>query len=374
MAYNWLMHYNWQLQDWPNFTFEASKIEPLLWTYVEKAARFKGLLDALDHSQLHETELELLTREAITSSKIEGEIFSREQVMSSIQNHLGGSTAKTYIHDHRTEGLGQMMGSLRNQWSIPICEEEILTWHRMLMQGYHHLTLGEWRSGPEPMHIVSGILGDETIHFEAPPACDVPKEMEQFFGWLDSLKISFHQSPINAAVAHLYFESIHPFEDGNGRIGRALSEKILMQGLGTGKMFGISTALEAHRQEYYAALKRAQRSNEVTEWVRWFCGETLQAIDRAEQVILFVLAKSKILHVVEREANSRQQKCVNRMLQQGPQGFSGGMTAKKYQAITKASKATATRDLGDLVTLGILKGIGEGRSTHYELRLWPEPE
>ena len=108
--------------------------------------------------------------------------------------------------------------------------------------------------------------------------------------------------------------------------------------------------------------------------MRWFCGETLQAIDRAEQVILFVLAKSKILHVVEREANSRQQKCVNRMLQQGPQGFSGGMTAKKYQAITKASKATATRDLGDLVTLGILKGIGEGRSTHYELRLWPEPE
>jgi len=222
------------------------------------------------------------------------------------------------------------------------------------------------------MQIISGRIGNEDIHFEAPASENVPQEMKQFVFWYNQNKITprdLKNNLIKTSISHLYFESIHPFEDGNGRIGRAIAEKCLAESLGQPVIMSLSTAIENDKSAYYQALKTAQKSMEVTEWIYYFSQVIRDAQEQGKNLIQFTLKKTKFLDKYKSALNERQEKVVLKLLDYGIDGFEGGMSARKYKAIAKTSKATATRDLNELVKKGVLKSKGAGRGTHYELDL-----
>lgn len=367
------MKYNWQQPDWPFFRYDLEAVEDNLLLFLEKTGRIGGLLDAMPDDLQTETVVDMLVSEAIETSLIEGEYLSRPDVMSSIRNNLGLANDVKQVGDLRAKGVAELMVAARNKFAQPLSEKMIFGWHRMLMQGFLRIKTGAWRSHDEPMLVVSGAMGQEKIHFEAPPSNRVPDEMGRFIGWFNDTapggKEAIRSAPVRSAVAHLYFESIHPFEDGNGRIGRAIAEKALSQGIGRPVCFSLSQAIDVDRKAYYAALKEGQRSNEITAWLSYFVKTVLLAQENAEAQIGFTLKKTRLFDRIRGEINERQFKVVRRMLEEGPKGFEGGMSAKKYIAIAGTSKPTATRDLQDLVEKQVLVPSGGGRSTRYQLNL-----
>ena len=310
-----------------------------------------------------------MIEEALRSSSIEGEFLSRQDVMSSIKNHLG-TTPKEQVNDLRAAGIGELMTKIRKSFKNPLDQATLFDWHKTLLQGSHHISLGAWRTGDEPMRVVSGRIDNPKIHFEAPHSKEVPHQIDSFLNWFNHTKNTLNESPIKAGIAHLYFESIHPFEDGNGRIGRSISDKALAQGAGNFAMLSLSQVMEEKRNDYYGALKSAQRSNEITPWLTYFVQTSLQAQQKAEEEILFILKKARFFsQQTGHQLNPRQQKAIHRMFEVGVTGFEGGMDVRKYTSLTKTSKATATRDLQDLVSQGILAPSGKARATKYTLIL-----
>lgn len=253
-----------------------------------------------------------------------------------------------------------------DQFDQPLNESRLFEWHNLLMQGNRYINIGQWRQSASPMQIVSGAIGKETVHFEAPPSSIIPHEMQLFFNWC-KIAASTLPVPIYSAIAHLYFESIHPFEDGNGRIGRAISEKILSKGINRPVLLSLSRTIAKDRSAYYNALQKGQRSNEVTDWILYFLRTAQEAQQDAVQYIQFTLEKTRFFDQFSAHLNDRQEKVLQKMLITGWQDFEGGINAKKYASISKISKATATRDLVQLMNLGILKRVGDGRSTRYEV-------
>ena len=320
-----------------------------------------------------ETIIDIMVSEAIKTSEIEGEYLSRPDVISSIRNNLGLNKNEEKIKDKMAKGVGELMVAIRNGFSSPLTENDLLSWHKMLMNHSSRIKVGTWRTHEEPMQVVSGAMGKEKIHFEAPPSSLVPVEMKKFIKWFNDTapkgKKEIKKAPIRSAIAHLYFESIHPFEDGNGRIGRAIAEKALSQTIGRPVLLSLSQAIEANKKLYYAALEKAQRNNEITDWIKYFVNMVLEAQRQAKVSIEYSLNVTKFFDKFKNHLNERQIKVIKRMLHAEPKGFEGGMTAKKYISITKASKATATRDLQELVELKILIFQGGGRGTHYRLNL-----
>ena len=368
------MTYNWQQTDWTDFRYDLTGLQEILITLAEKFGHVSGLVKGLSENLQTETLINLMLAEAIKTSEIEGELLSRQDVMSSIRNQLGLNKPTEHIRDKRASGIAELMLDVRNTYAAPLTKEKLFQWHTMLFgQTPTQLTIGDWRSHMEPMQVISGPVGRNTIHFEAPPSSRVPHEMETFITWFNAnapegegrIKVPV----IRSAIAHLYFESIHPFEDGNGRIGRAIAEKALSQSLGYPVLLSLSNTIEKNKKQYYSALETAQKSNKITPWLEYFVNLTLDAQTDSEVQIEFILKKSKFFDRFSSALNERQTKVINRMLDEGPKGFEGGMTAKKYVAITGASKATATRDLQDLIEKGALKQIGGGRSTRYEVNL-----
>ncbi|NQU40811.1 MAG: Fic family protein [Lentisphaerae bacterium] len=363
------MEYIWQRKEWPHLQYDVASVQGKILRFTEKTGRVDGLLSTLPDALQTETIVDIMVAEAIKSSEIEGEMLSRPDVMSSIKNNLGLVARPDRIGDRRAEGMAELMVCVRNDYVQPLSRKLLFEWHTMLMKGSPRTKAGAWRRHSEPMLIVSGTIGSEHIHYEAPPSKQVPSEMKHFIEWFNRTgpgareEICF--APVRSAVAHLFFESIHPFEDGNGRMGRALSEKALSQGLGRPVLFSLSRSIDADRTGYYAALKEAQQSSEITGWLEWFVDMLLRAQAQAEADIEFTLKKTKLFTRIESQLNSRQLKAVRRMLKDGPSSFEGGMTAKKYMAITKATKPTATRDLQSLVAQAVLVPVGGGRSTHY---------
>jgi len=366
------MRYNWQQKDWPEFHYDLSGAEDALLAFAERTGRASGLLRGLTADAQAEAEIEMMVAEAMKTSAIEGELLSRRDVMSSIRKNLGMG-GETPTGDKRAEGAAALMIDVRNSFEAPISEEKLFAWHRMIMAGSRRIAVGQWRTHAEPMQVVSGPVGKEQVHFEAPPSSTVSNEMKRFIEWFNETgpggKKEMKKAVVRSAVAHLYFESIHPFEDGNGRIGRALSEKALSQGLGRPALLSLSRSIEAHRKQYYEALQQGQKSNEITPWVTWFVGVTLEAQIQAEEQIEFTLKKTRLFDQFRDQLNERQLSILRRMLEEGPQGFEGGMSAKKYISITGASKATATRDLQDLADKGVFVHSGGGRSTQYKVNL-----
>lgn len=363
------MCYNWQRNDWPNFQYQTTDIEDMLFDFAQRTGRVSGVLDGLSETEQTEAMINLMVSEAIKTSEIEGEYLSRNDVMSSIRRNLGLNQELPLTKDKRAEGVAELMLAVRNDYLQPLTSQILFDWHTMLMKGNTKIQVGKWRTHIEPMQIVSGAIGREMVHFEAPPSSQVPSEMNRFVKWFNKTQNEIKKPIVRAAIAHLYFETIHPFEDGNGRIGRAVAEKALSQSIGRPVLFSLSKSIDGNKNAYYDALQKAQRSNEITDWINYFVKTVLDAQIDAEQEIAFTLKKTKFFDQHKDVLNDRQQKVVRRMLEEGHQGFEGGMNARKYVSLAKTSKATATRDLQDLVAKGIFKPIGGGRSRRYEINL-----
>lgn len=366
------MTWNWQMPDWPEFRWDPCRISAAEGKFLLGAGIGLGAAKHLGQDERNQLIVEGMSGEALTTSEIEGEILNRASVQSSIQHQLG------LIADPRRippaeQGIAEMMVDLYRSSSEPVSNGMLFGWHRMLTLGRRDLIdKGRYRTIAEPMQVVSGAMGAERVHFEAPPSRQVPAEMSRFIAWFN------RTAPQNAAslpaltragIAHLYFESIHPFEDGNGRIGRALAEKTLVQRFDQPALTGLATTILAHRKSYYEALENANKENEITEWLAWFAEIALEAQRRAIAQVEFLIAKTKLLDRLRGRINDRQQKALLRMLQEGPDGFKGGLSAGNYSSIVGISPATATRDLADLVEKGALVRRGEHKHARYALNL-----
>jgi len=363
--------YNWQKKDWKHFSYNFEPIEELIYAFGQKTGFLHGALQSLPEQDQIESLQDILVSEAIKTSEIEGEYLSRRDVLSSVRNNLGLSP-NLPVRDIHAQGIANLVTDARQTFREPLTREILFRWHKMLFPAPTKITAGQWRSHSEPMQVVSGSVGKEKIHFEAPPSDQVPSEMEQFIEWFNKTSIdgkdSIKYAPIRSAIAHLYFETIHPFEDGNGRVGRVIAEKALMQTLGMPLLFSLSTTIESERRKYYEALQTAQKSNEITDWIIYFTDVILKSFEESEKLIAYTLQKTKLFDRCKDLLNERQIKVLNRMLREGPKGFEGGMTAKKYMRIASTSKATATRDLQKLHQLGVFKAYGSGRSTSYTIQ------
>jgi len=317
-----------------------------------------------------EAVLNLMISEAVETSAIEGEVLDRSAVGSSIRNRLGLNVVPEKVDSRMADGAGELMVSVRNTFAEALSEDMLFSWHRMLF-GNVGMHVGCWREAGDPMQVVSGRIDRPKVHFEAPPSVRVPMEMSRFITCFNNSAPggagSIGHAPVRAALVHLYFESVHPFEDGNGRIGRALAEKALAQGLGRPVVMSLSQTILARRGGYYDALQAAQKSGEVTPWVSWFVETVVAAQCAAEAQVRFVLTKHRFFQDYGADLNPRQTKVLGRMFEAGPDGFSGGMNARKYVGLTGVSKATATRDLQELAQMGALVSAGGGRSTSYGL-------
>ena len=295
------MRYNWQQKDWPNFQYQTNDIEDLLFDFAQRTGRIGGVLEGLSETEQTDAMINLMVSEAIKTSEIEGEYLSRNDVMSSIKRNLGIQQDVPLTKDKRAEGIAELMLAVRKNFNEALSERELLDWHSMLMKGNVSVQVGQWRTHEEPMQIVSGAMGREVVHFQAPPSERIPSEMEAFIAWFNKSQDKIKKPIIRAAVAHLYFESIHPFEDGNGRIGRAIAEKALSQSINRPVLFSLSKSIESNKNAYYDALKKAQHSNEITEWVNYFVQTVLEAQIDAEQEIEFTLKKTKFFEFANRK-------------------------------------------------------------------------
>ncbi len=367
--------YNWQQKGWPQFRFSLEGVEDDLLLFSEKVGRVSGILEGLPEETKQEAIIDIILAEAIKTSEIEGEYPSRRDVLSSIRKNLGLQNNPILIRDKSAAGLGELMIDVRRTFKEPLTEEKLFAWHVLLLSEHKRIEVGRWRKHSEPMQVISGAIGKEKIHFEAPPSEKVPGEMKAFINWFNDTApggpAEIRKAPVRAAIAHLYFETIHPFGDGNRRIGRAVAEKALAQTISRPVMLSLSRTIEANKNDYYESLKRAQQSNKITPWIEYFVSTVLAAQIEAELQIDFTLQKTKFFDHFRDQLNERQLTVIKRILDEGPGGFKGGMNARKYMGITETSKATATRDLQQLLELDafILTGTGGGRSTSYQIKL-----
>lgn len=367
--------YNWQQPDWPHFKYSLQHVEDALMSFSEKVGRVSGILEALPEETKQDVVINIILAEAIKTSEIEGEFPNRKDVLSSIRKNLGLHISPEHISDKSADGLGELMIDVRKTFKEPLTQEKLFVWHQMLLGENKRIEVGKWRTHEDPIQVISGAMGKEKVHYEAPPSSAIPLEMGRFIQWFNDTapaeKHEIRKAPVRAAVAHLYFETIHPFEDGNGRIGRAIAEKALSQTIGRPVVLSLSRAIETKKNMYYNSLEIAQRSNEITPWIDYFVQTTLEAQTEAETQIDFTLKKTRYFDRFKGQLNERQLTVIKRMLEEGPGGFKGGMNARKYIGITKTSKATATRDMQQLLEMGafIASGNAGGRSTNYLVNL-----
>ncbi|MEL0583898.1 MAG: Fic family protein [Candidatus Thiodiazotropha sp. (ex. Lucinoma kazani)] len=377
----------WQNKNWPNYLFDASAFSDRVDDFRIKSERLYGRIEALPNNSQTDALVDLMLSEAIKTSAIEGEHLDRESVRSSLLS-LIGQESSPLSKDEKAVGAAALMVDVRRHWDQPLSNELLGRWQSTVLS-YQRTTLimrGAYRNAPEPMQIISGRIGKYNVHYEAPPSSRVPDEMDRFIDWYNSTSpINGDDSlpgPIRAGIAHVWFENIHPFDDGNGRVGRAISDHALSQSLGFPTMACLATAIEINKKAYYNELEQIGRgSQDLNHWLNYFTGAVNQAQDIAKQEVDFVLGKTRFYDKFQSQLNVRQAKAVQRVFAEGRKGFVGGLNAKKYQAITKCSRATATRDLTELLEKGVITKLpGGGRSTSYELSAvtpslptWMEP-
>lgn len=366
--------WNWQKQDWTDFRWDAARLLQAERRFLVGGGLMLSSVEQLGAEERDHITVELMSEGALTTSEIEGETLDRLSVQSSIQRQLGLAT------DHRRvqpgeQGIAEMTVNAYQNFATPLTDAALFAWHEMITNGRRDLTdIGRYRTHSEPMQVVSGRLDRPTVHFEAPPSAQVPSEMTQFLDWFNMTE---HPLPplTRAGLAHLYFVSIHPFEDGNGRVARAVAEKALLQGVGQPMLLALSPTILARRKSYYTSLEAANKSNEVTEWLVWFAGITLESQRRTLAQVKFLLDKAKFFDKYRGMFNARQDKALLRMFREGPSGFAGGLSASKYISLAGTTSATATRDLGVLVEKGALTATGElkGRRYHLNVPIRPTP-
>lgn len=369
------MTWNWQQEQWPDFTYAREALAQRETRFLQAAGIVIGATQHLAEEDKTRLTIDLISNEAVTTSEIEGELLNRDSVQSSLRRNFGLETDNRKIPPAE-QGIADMMSDLYRHSGIALSDEQLFGWHGMLMRGRKDLTtIGAYRTTGDPMQVVSGPIGTPMVHFEAPPAHRVPMEMARFVEWFNRTAPT-GERPIpaltRAGIAHLYFESIHPFEDGNGRIGRALAEKALAQSLGQPTLIALSHAICQHRKAYYTALEENNTALAVTGWLVYFAQTVLDAQQYTQRLVDFLIAKTKLCDRLRGKLNERQDKALARMFREGLDGFRGGLSAENYLKITKTSRATATRDLQGLVELGALRKTGELKHTRYWLRILPD--
>jgi Fic family protein len=362
--------YNWQFKNWAEFVYNEDVISDNALKFAELFGKIFGIFKTFNSAKQQNEILDIMVSEAIKTSEIEGEMLSREDVRSSFLKKLGLTTTIKNIKDRRAENVALLMIEVRNSFQTKLSEKLIKTWHGMLFSNAKYINAGVYRSSDEPMQIVSGAAGKEKVHFEAPPSKQVSQEMKNFVKWYNSFKTNgnIQKIIVKTAITHLYFESIHPFEDGNGRIGRALIEKCLSESLDRQVIMSVSQIIEKDKNKYYDEMKQAQSTLEIDGWLLYFSQLLIDTQQNALEILEFSVEKTRFFDKYKSILNERQTKAINKMFDAGKNGFEGGITAKKYISIAKTTKATATRDLRELVELGVLEQFGSGRSVHYQLK------
>lgn len=358
-------------KDWPTFTWDAEALASKLADLRHRQGRLLGRMEGLGFELKRDANLSALTDDVVKSSAIEGENLNPEEVRSSIARRLGMDVAGLVPAGRDVEGIVEMMLDATQQFSKPLTKDRLFDWHGALFptgrSGMRRIAVGGWRNmDAGPMQVVSGPVGKQKVHFEAPGADRLEKEMQAFLKWFgngDDI-----DPVIKAGIAHLWFVTIHPFEDGNGRIARAIGDMALARAEGAPERFySLSSQIEAERERYYDQLEKQQRSApDITDWLSWFLDCLGNAIVNAETTLRNVLFKARLWDAInQRPVNDRQRLIINRMLEDDFEGF---MNTSKYAKLTKCSNDTALRDIQALKERGILiQNPGGGRSTSYRL-------
>ena len=366
------MTWNWQQPDWPIFTYDSNVLGILEKKFLLQSGEFIGAYKHVGPNDQETLKIELISDEAVKTSEIEGEILNRDSVQSSLRAWLGlGAEAPNVKPAER--GISKMMADLYRHFATPLVDQTVFAWHKMLLVGDKDIkVIGGYRTHADAMQVVSGPIHKRKVHFEAPPSARVPATMKRFVAWFNDTAPK-GKTPLpaltRAALAHLHFVCIHPFEDGNGRIGRALAEKSLAQNLGQPSLITLAYTIEPKRKDYYAALERNNKDLEINDWMNYFANTILEAQLNTIKRVDFYVAKAKFYGKFRDKFNERQAKVVASMFKEGIDGFKGGLSAENYISITKTSRATTTRDLQDLAALGAFTKTGELRHTRYYLKL-----
>ncbi len=362
--------YIYEKEGWPNFIWDTEKLLPLLGKVRNYQGRVVGKMESLGFELRDEAILDTLTLDIIKSSEIEGEIINAEQVRSSIARRLGINIAGLITSDRDVEGVVDMMLDATQNYKNPLTKERLFDWHCALFptgkSGMYKIIVGNWRDDSTgPMQVVSGVLGKERVHFQAPSADRLESEMSLLLDWINSNDI---QEPvIKAGIAHLWYVTLHPFEDGNGRIARALTDMLLTRSDGIPqRYYSMSAQIRIQRKEYYEVLEKTQKGNiDITSWLEWFLNCLLNALNSSDSTLKKVVFKHNFWNInASKLQNERQKNLLNKLLD----GFEGKLTSSKWAKIAKCSTDTALRDIQDLIDKNILrKSDSGGRSTNYEL-------
>jgi Fic family protein len=359
-----------ELKDWPAFRWSDEALSGRLAAVRHRQGRLIGRMEALGFQLQAEAVLQTLTEDVLKSSEIEGEVLDKEQVRSSIARRLGLDIGALTPADRNVEGVVEMMLDATQHYASPLTKERLFGWHAALFptgrSGMNRIKVGAWREDQNgPMQVVSGPIGRERVHYQAPAADRLEAEMQAFLAWFES---EASLDPVlKAALAHLWFVTIHPFDDGNGRIARAIADMALARSERSAQRFySMSAQIRVERNAYYDMLEATQKGDlDVTSWLEWFLACLDRAFDRAENTLASVMTKARFW---ERHGgtmfNERQRAIINRLLN----GFEGKLTTSKWAALAKCSQDTALRDIDDLIKRGVLtKDPGGGRSTSYSL-------
>lgn len=369
-----VMKYIHQHKDWPKFTWNNEKLSELLISIRHREGRLFGRMEGLGFGLRSEAVLQTLTLDVIKSNEIEGEHLNPEQVRSSIARRLGMDIAGLVPSDRNVEGVVEMMLDATQNFETKLTKSRLFDWHASLFptgrSGMHKITIGKWRKGDKgPMQVVSGAMGKEKVHFEAPEADLLEKEMAKFITWFNGKDKT--DPVLKAAIAHLWFVTIHPFDDGNGRIARAIADMQLARAdENSQRFYSLSAQIQKERKGYYDILEKTQKGTlNITDWLEWFLNCLGRALEATEETLSVVLQKARFWEThAETLLNERQKLMLNKLLN----GFTGKLTTSKWAKIAKCSHDTALRDITDLIEKGILaKEEGGGRSTSYQLPFNP---
>ena len=373
------MKYIWQSGSWPIFKWNSSSLMPILGQARLAQGNLLGRVRRIGLRLGEEAHADILTEETIKTAAIEGERLNPQMVRSSVARHLGLRTAGLITSTRSIDGLVEVILDATQKYGKSLSASRLKMWHAAIFpsgySGLHKIRVGQWR-GKEPMRVVSGPMGREKIHFEAPPGETVDSEMKEFLHWWES-SLNVVDGILRAGVAHFYFVTIHPFEDGNGRIARALTDMALAQDekLAT-RYYSLSSQIMEERDKYYDILEKCSKAGkaDLTEWLAWFLGCYRRSIQKSDKIIGNVLTKADFWQGhAQTGLNARQKKVLNRILEAGCGNFTGGLTTRKYVSITGASRATAFREIADMLDKKVLRQLsGKGRNVHYDL-VWPRP-
>ncbi len=360
-----------ELTKWPEFTWDAQALAKALSSVRHKQGKHLGKMEALGFELRTEASVTALTNEIVNSSAIEGEQLDTNEVRSSIARKLGLNMAGLPQPGREVDGIVDLMIDATQNFGQPLTAERLCGWHATLFptgrSGSHRITAGAWRKGEQgPMRVVSGAFGKERVHFQAPDAERIEKEMSQFLEWFNR---PLDMDPVlKAALAHLWFVTIHPFDDGNGRMARAIADMALSRADGSkDRFYSMSSGIEAERREYYIQLESAQRGSlDITSWLSWFLGCLDRAIDASGTMLDSVIHKARLWQRINtKPVSERQRKVINRMLEHDWKGY---LNTSKYSRIARCSHDTALRDIKELLERGaLIKNEGGGRSTSYRL-------